>query len=108
MLPAMKKVFISLGLLLQVCVFFGQDLPKVIPPSPTVSAFQRYGEMQIGYYTGTANVNIPIYQIQSGDISLPISIAYNTSGVRVADEASNIGLGSYCRWSIIARNIGRG
>lgn len=91
-------------LICQILLFFvsgAQQLPKVIPPSPTVASLIRFSETPVGHYTGTANVSIPIYNIQSGDISLPVSLSYNTSGIRVADEASQVGLG----WNLIAGGV---
>lgn len=68
-------------------------IPKVVPPSPNVAALQRYGDIAVSPYTGVPNISIPLYEIKSGDISVPISISYNASGIKVADEASRVGLG---------------
>lgn len=90
---------------------FGQtsspaELPKIIPPSPDVRAMQRYGETPIGYYTGTPNISIPLYEIKSDDITVPISISYNASGIKVSDEASRVGLGWVLNaGGLISRNI---
>jgi len=70
-----------------------QQLPRVIQPSPNVSALQRYGEIPVSAYTGVPNISIPLYQINAGGVSIPISISYHASGVKVADEASRVGLG---------------
>ncbi|MEM7370472.1 MAG: RHS repeat domain-containing protein [Bacteroidota bacterium] len=69
------------------------DLPEIIPPSPEASAFNIYGELPISHYSGISNISIPIYQINHGDISLPISLSYQTAGIRVDQEASWVGLG---------------
>jgi YD repeat-containing protein len=84
----------------------GVDLPKVIGPSPSVAAIQKYGEYQVGTYTGVPNISIPLYTINLKDISIPISIAYHAAGIKVGEEASRIGLG----WSLqaggtISRNV---
>lgn len=44
-------------------------------------------------YTGIAHVQIPIYNIELGEKSLPIALSYNTSGIRANDLASVVGLG---------------
>lgn len=88
-------------IILSVCLCLSgtsQSLPKIIPPSPSVASFQRYSEIPVGYYTGAANISVPIYQITTGDLSMPISIGYNASGIRVSDEASQVGLG----WNLVA------
>lgn len=44
-------------------------------------------------YTGVVNVDVPIYAIQMNNRNLPISLSYKTSGIRVDDIASEVGLG---------------
>ncbi len=67
--------------------------PTVIPPSPEAQAFMRYGEYPVDYSTGVPKIDIPVYEIKSGKLSLPISISYHASGIRVDDVASVVGLG---------------
>ncbi len=68
-------------------------LPTIIPPSPNAAAFQKYGSIPVSAYTGIPNINIPLYQIVSGDISVPISLSYHASGIKVSEESSRVGLG---------------
>jgi YD repeat-containing protein len=65
----------------------------VIPPSPNVQAMQKYGDIPVSAYTGVPNISIPLYTIKFHDISVPISISYHASGIKVAEEASQVGLG---------------
>ncbi|PLB20059.1 MAG: YD repeat protein [Flavobacteriaceae bacterium FS1-H7996/R] len=74
---------------------------KIIPPSPTAAALGAYGDIPIGYYTGTPNISIPLFEINTGSYSLPISLSYNASSVRVAEDASWVGLG----WSLNAGGV---
>lgn len=69
--------------------------PKItnIPSSPEAALFQRFGDIPVGYYTGTANISIPIYTIKEGGLEIPIELRYNSSGIRVSDEATWVGLG---------------
>ena len=81
-------------------------MPKITPPSPNVSAMQRYGDIPVGLYSGVPNISVPLYEIKSDDITVPISISYHASGVKVADEASRIGLGWVLNaGGVISRNI---
>ena len=50
-------------------------------------------DIPISYYTGTPSISIPIYTIKNADISVPISITYHGAGIRVEEEASQVGLG---------------
>jgi len=68
-------------------------LPTVIQPSPTAASLGKYGDIPVGYHTGVVNVDIPIYQLKEGPITVPISLGYHTSGIRVAEAASWVGLG---------------
>src|ERR1700761_2749185 len=69
------------------------NLPVVIPPSPATQNFMRYGEIPVDYSTGVPNISVPLYTMKSRQLSLPISISYHGSGIKVQDKASAIGLG---------------
>ncbi|WCT13643.1 hypothetical protein [Mucilaginibacter jinjuensis] len=69
---------------------------KFIPPSPTAASLGVYGDFPVGYYSGTPNINIPIYNIKTANHNLNIALNYNASGTKPATEASWVGLG----WSL--------
>jgi len=87
----------------------GQGLPgltNVIPPSPDAMAMQKYGDVPVSKYTGIPDISIPLYTVKFRDITLPISVSYHASGIKVQEEASSVGLG----WALnaggtISRNI---
>lgn len=64
-----------------------------IPTSPEAAMLYRFKEIPIGYYTGTADISVPIYSVKSGDLSIPITLRYHSSGIKVADQATWVGLG---------------
>lgn len=76
---------------------YSQELPQVIPPTPDVAALGKYGEYPVATNYGTVPVSIPLFELKSGDITVPISISYHTSGIKVNEEASSVGLG----WTLI-------
>jgi len=48
----------------------------------------------VDYYTGTAQVNIPICNLSSRELAIPVSLSYvDGRGVRVSEYASQVGLG---------------
>ncbi|WP_162927202.1 hypothetical protein [Flavobacterium anhuiense] len=103
----MKKLSFLLFLMLT-GVAFGQtiQMPNVIPPSPTAQNFMRYGEIPVDYSTGVPNISIPLYTIQSKRLTLPISISYHASGIKVNDISSEVGLGWVLNaGGIIARTV---
>lgn len=69
------------------------EIPSLIAPSPNAASLGEYVETPVGHYTGRPIINIPLYEVKSGSLSLPISISYHSGGVKVAQEASWVGLG---------------
>src|SRR5260221_786255 len=68
-------------------------LPVLAPASPEASSFTRYGNYQVNLFTGIPEISIPLYEIKVGELSIPISLNYHSSGIKVTDVASRIGLG---------------
>lgn len=69
--------------------------------SPDVSSFMKVNYIPVSNYTGRAKIDIPIYTIKEGKITVPISISYNTGGVKVDDIASAVGL----NWTLNAGGV---
>ncbi len=74
-----------------------QDYFKLLNP-PNVTEFSQSNYFPINESTGKVNLNIPIYTIDLDGLEIPISISYNTSGVRVNSSATTVGL----NWSLNA------
>lgn len=84
----------------------GNYVPKIIPPSPNAASLGKYGDIPVSYYTGIPNISIPIYEIQDKAGNHSISISYHASGIKVAEEASRVGLGwALNAGGVISRNI---
>ena len=91
-----KKIVTILISVLSATLAFSQtgaEMPNIIPPSPNAQTFLKYGEFPVSNYTGVPDITIPIYTIKLKDLSIPIGISYNASGIRVDEEASRVGLG---------------
>ncbi len=67
--------------------------------SPEVNKFEQYMNMPVNLVSGTPQVSIPIYTLEYGGMSLPISLEYDASGVKVESIASSVGQ----NWSL---NVG--
>jgi hypothetical protein len=95
----MKKYIIFILLLLyksavaQTTNDYTASMPVIIPHTPQAAAFARYGEYPVNMATGVPQIDIPLYEINTGDISIPISISYHASGIKVEDVATPVGLG---------------
>ena len=82
------------------------EAPVITPPSPEAAAFSKYGNIPVSPHTGVANIEIPLYTIKVRDITVPISLSYHASGIKVSEEASRVGLGWVLNCGgIISRNI---
>lgn len=68
-------------------------VPNYIPPSPDAASLGKFADIPVGTYTGIPEITVPLYTIKSRDISLPLSLSYHASGIRVEEEASWVGLG---------------
>lgn len=101
----MKRTFFSIPLFLTCCNLFGQtnylNFTNVIPPSPEAAGLMRYVSMPVNHSTGVPDISIPIYKLEQGVLSVPISISYHAGGIRARDIASVIGLG----WSLQAGGL---
>ncbi|WP_299272473.1 hypothetical protein [uncultured Psychroserpens sp.] len=81
---------------------FGQELPEVIPPSPTVANLMQFEEVPVSYYTGQPNISIPIYsKALNGDLSVNIGLSYNTQGIKINNVSGWTGTG----WSLNAGGV---
>lgn len=61
--------------------------------SPNAASLGQYGEIPVSLYTGTPNINIPLYEMTYGDMSVPISLSYHASGIRPDQHPGWVGLG---------------
>lgn len=73
------------------------------PKPPEVFQFEKYGNVPTSKYTGRPDVTIPLYTINYGDINIPLNIQYTSNGIRVDEEASEVGLGWYFGTGMISQ-----
>ena len=69
--------------------------------SPNSAEFQKYVDVPVSPYTGTADISILLYNVTYGDINLPLTVSYHPSGIKVNEDASWIGLG----WNLQAAGV---
>jgi hypothetical protein len=93
----MKNYFLLLLLSCTWLCAIGQSTPDqklvTIPPSPEASSLFKFVETPVSEFTGVPDISIPIYNIQLGKFSFPISLKYHSAGNKVAEQSSNVGLG---------------
>ncbi len=69
--------------------------------SPEVAGLGKYIDIPVSLYTGVPKISIPLYQIKVNDFILPISLSYHSSGIKVEEVASWVGLG----WTLNAGGV---
>jgi YD repeat-containing protein len=75
--------------------------PQIFQGNPEVSQIQKYKETPVSLNTGVPNISVPIYTINFDGISIPIELNYHSTGFRVNEIASSVGLG----WSLSANSV---
>lgn len=68
-------------------------LPDFNSLSPEAASLGKYGSHQVSEYSGAPNIRIPLFEVKSGDVSYPVELYYDASGIKVAQEATFVGLG---------------
>ncbi|SDE77933.1 RHS repeat domain-containing protein [Epilithonimonas hungarica] len=63
------------------------------PKSPEASALSQFVDIPAGNYTGVADFSIPIYTIELEGQKIPIELRYTTTGIKVDQIATRVGLG---------------
>lgn len=69
-----------------------------VPPTPNAASFTIYGDTPVNTATGIPQISIPLFTVVDDGMSIPISLSYHASGVKVDDLASVVGL----KWSLNA------
>ncbi|WP_265130985.1 hypothetical protein [Chryseobacterium oranimense] len=98
----MRKTIILVSTLLA-SIAFGQtsidpgtknDIQKIFPTTPETYSLFKAGDFPIDYRTGKLNVSVPLYEIKTRyGVTIPISLAYNTGGIKVDETSGIAGLG---------------
>lgn len=76
----------------------GIELQKYVPLSPNAAELGKYGTYPVGMITGTPEISYSLFTVQSGELSLPVTLSYHASGIKVNQMATWAGLG----WSVNA------
>lgn len=91
-----KTIIVSL---LFVNFFIGisnAQAPKVTPVSPDAASLAKMVNYPVNLNTGVPSISIPLYQIESGGMVLPITLNYHAGGFKINEKSTNVGLG----WSL--------
>lgn len=78
-----------------------RQLLNFTPVSPQATCLIERVIHPVDYSTGGVNISIPLHEIKTRDFSLPITLNCKTTGIKVSESATNVGLG----WSLQAEPI---
>ena len=71
---------------------------SLIPQAPDAQAMARAIDIPVNAYTGIPQISIPLYEINIGELTIPITLSYHAGGILANQEATEVGLG----WSLSA------
>jgi len=95
-----NKTTTSLFLLLVSIYIHSQDyknydpfyVDEHLPAAPEAAILGEFGNYTATPYNGKADIKVPIYTIDWEGLQVPIQLSYDSGGVKVAEEASWVGL----------------
>lgn len=70
-----------------------QKMVDILPPAPNAAALSKYGGIEVSQNTGAPNISIPLFEVKGKNISVPVSLNYSSSGIKVDEIASRAGMG---------------
>ena len=69
------------------------DRPALVPQSPEASAMERWRHYPVSHCTGLPEITIPIYEIEAGEVTIPVTLSYHAAGLRPKDGCGPAGTG---------------
>lgn len=67
-------------------------LRTITPVAPTAASLGRYGDHPVDISMGLVPIEIPLYEIVSGDLRVPIKLKYHGGGIKVRLFVSQCGV----------------
>lgn len=69
------------------------DMPQVVPVSPAVSEMEKYQSYPVSHCTGIPDITIPLYEIVAGEVTIPVTLSYHSSGLKPKEKSGVAGTG---------------
>ena len=69
------------------------NLPDPTPLSPEAAAVVQYTNYPVDYCSGMPQIDIPLYEVKSGDITIPLTLSYRSSGLKPGEGSGWVGTG---------------
>ena len=78
----MKTNILFLFCIIAFSAFAQQSIPENVP-TPNAASLGHYGDIPVSYYTGNPGITIPLYEITVREVTLPVKLDYDASGVQM-------------------------
>jgi hypothetical protein len=69
------------------------DVPTIVPITPTAAALDKYQSYPVDHSSGVPKIVIPLYEIVSGELTIPVTLSYHASGLKPKDGSTLAGTG---------------
>ena len=89
----MKSKFLILCLLNCVWLLSQNAKDSFFPATPEANSLIKYVDVPVNYSTGVTNYSIPVHTIKLKNLTIPITLTYQSSGLKPSEVAGNTGLG---------------
>ncbi|REC49972.1 hypothetical protein DRF67_00020 [Chryseobacterium pennipullorum] len=76
-------------------------LPNITPPSLAAYSLGKFGNLEIGEFTGSPNINIPLLKFKGNSLEMDLLLSYTSPGIKVDEKDGYFGLG----WTLIAGGV---
>lgn len=97
-----NRLFLAITFISFLFTSHAQELPQVIPPSPTVANLMTLEEVPVDYHTGQPSIAIPLFSKQvNKDLVISGALQYSTQGVKIDSRSGWEGTG----WSLNAGGV---
>ncbi len=73
-----NTIFLFVSFAMAFCIKSAAQVTNI--PTPNAQDLGKYGEIPMNYYTGRANISIPIYSTEQCGVPLNVSLSYDTGG----------------------------
>ena len=73
-----NALFLFVLFVMAICIKTAAQVTNI--PTPNALDLGKYGEIPMNYYTGRANISIPIYSTEQCGVPLNVSLSYDTGG----------------------------
>lgn len=94
----MKNYILYFILFMTVLSFFpkivcGQGINQIVPNTPEAAALIKLTEYPISMTTGVPDINIPLFEVKVGDLTMPVTLQYHAGGFKINEQSTRVGLG---------------